>query len=110
MSAAASHLLVSLRRACAAGVSMLNPALESLCSLASAIILRWMFSRNIHSSGSLINYLYTSKHHAHRDLLVQIDHRFVLQVVKLLQAQAAERAYKRVQRAAAPCCVINICK
>ena len=110
MSAAASHLLVSLGRACAAGVSMLNPALESLCSLASAIILGWMFSRNIHSSGSLINYLYTAKHHAHRDLLVQIDHRFVLQVVKLLQAQAAERAYKRVQRAAAPCCVINICK
>ena len=109
MSAAASHLLVSLRRACAAGVSMLNPALESLCSLALAIILRWMFSCNIYS-GSLINYLYTAKHHAHRDLLVQIDHRFVLQVVKLLQAQAAERAYKRVQRAAAPCCVINICK
>ena len=71
MSAAASHLLVSLRRACAAGVSMPNPALESLCSLALAIILRWMFSRNIYS-GSLINYFYTAKHHAHRDLLVQI--------------------------------------
>ena len=75
MSAAASHLLVSLGRACAAGVSMLNPALESLCSSALAIILRWMFSRNI-CSGSLMmmifNYLYTAKHHAHRDMLVQI--------------------------------------